>query len=145
MIAQYLIREDDKDVQAAAMQFLSESVDVEQIICVQLTVEMLTMIEVLVSLKLNAKLSLHKLLIVLLQFSTSNSIVSSLAKAIVSWRDSNDKPSASHSLGRLSSTGLLVNNFMLDRTASSPAIYFSVSFWWIYCYNMGWARAHVSI
>ena len=66
MIAEYLIREDDKDVQAAAMQFLSESVDVDQITCVQLTVEMLTMIEVWVSLKLNIKLSLYKLLIILL-------------------------------------------------------------------------------
>ena len=31
--------------------------------------------------------------------------------------------------------GMLVNNFMLDWTASSSAMYFSVSFWWIYCYN----------
>ena len=31
------------------------------------------------------------------------------------WRDSNDKPSASHSLGCLSFIGMFVNNFMLDR------------------------------
>ena len=49
---------------------------------------------------------------------------------ILLWRDSNDKPLASRdrSLGRLSFVGMLVNNFMLDRTASSSAMYFSVWF-----------------
>ena len=38
-------------------------------------------------------------------------------------------------LGMLvNSLGMLVNSFMLDRTASS-AMYVSVSFWQIYCYN----------
>ena len=45
------------------------------------------------------------------------------------WTDSNNKPSASHSLDRLSSIWVSVNNFMLDRTASSSTMYFSVSFW----------------
>ena len=44
------------------------------------------------------------------------------------WRDSNGKLSASRSLSRFSFIGLLVNNFMLDRTTSSSTIYFSVSF-----------------
>ena len=47
------------------------------------------------------------------------------------WRGSNDKPSASRSLCRLPSIGMSVNNFMLDQTGSSSAMYFSVSFWWI--------------
>ena len=40
------------------------------------------------------------------------------------YRDSNDKLSASRSLCHLSFKGLLVNNFMLDRTASSSTMYF---------------------
>ena len=49
--------------------------------------------------------------------------------AIFLRRESNNKSSASHSLSRLSSIGILVNNFMLDRTASLSAMYFSMSLW----------------
>ena len=59
------------------------------------------------------------------------------SEALFLWKDSYDKLSASRSLGRLSYIGMLVNNFMLDQTASSSAMYFSVSFWWIYSYKMG--------
>ena len=37
--------------------------------------------------------------------------------------------------------GMLVNNFLLDRTASSSAMFFSVPFRWIYC----WGRAHILV
>ena len=50
----------------------------------------------------------------------------SYTKAIILWRDSNDKPSAFRSLGRRP-RGLLINDFILDRTASSSTMYFSVS------------------
>ena len=48
------------------------------------------------------------------------------------WRYSNDKLSASPSLGR-SPQGLLVNNLILDRNTLLPVKCFSVSIWWIYC------------
>ena len=68
-----------------------------------------------------------------------------LAIAVFLWKYANNKPSASSSLDRLSSIVMLVDNFMLDRTASSSAMYFSVCFWWIYCYNLRWAGAHVLV
>ena len=40
---------------------------------------------------------------------------------------------------------LALNPFMLDQTASSFAVYFSMSFWWICCYNIRWAGAHVLV
>ena len=46
IISQYLFREDDKDIQAATMRFLAESIDVEQLTCVQLTTEVINVIEV---------------------------------------------------------------------------------------------------
>ena len=48
-------------------------------------------------------------------------------ETIFLWRGFNDKLLASGSLGHLSCIGMLVNNFLLDRTASSSAMYFSVS------------------
>ena len=61
------------------------------------------------------------------------------------WRDSNGKVLASSSLGPLSSIGMLVKNFMLDWTALSSTMYSSVCYWLIYCYNMGWERAHIPV
>ena len=82
------------------------------------------------------KLIIRKLIIRTLNYRTlhfSLAYVHMLIRALFLWRDSNDKLSASHSLGRLSSVGMLVNTFLLDQTASSSEMYFLVSFKWIYC------------
>ena len=80
---------------------------------------------------------LHGSLEVLLQYGSSE-LEPSLQTALVNKQftealstvaNGKKKPHLQHSY---SSTD---DNFMLDWTALSSTMYFSVSFWWIYCYN----------
>ena len=62
-------------------------------------------------------------------------------ESFILWRDSNDKPSASRSLGRV----LFENvgqQFLLDWTASSSAMYRRCLFGGSILLQLRWARAH---
>ena len=66
------------------------------------------------------------------------------AIAIVLWRDSNNKQLASFSLGRLSSRGVSQQFYVGPDRFIIHDVFLSV-FWWLYCSNIGWARAYVPI